>query len=150
MATSTAAARPVQRGHHPWNSRMLTRRQRAYRDQRPDVYNGVGPSMCCRDCLVQPSEGILPRSPYRVNSILPCALSSHAARAFLELTEYLGEDAGGGRVLIHHKIRQSDLAAMAGVARENVSRVLSDWKRRDLVTRYHLNDLTTLKRYAVS
>jgi Crp-like helix-turn-helix domain len=46
-----------------------------------------------------------------------------------------GEDAGAGRVLIRHKIGQSDLAAMAGVARENVSRVLSDWKRRDLVTR---------------
>ena len=53
-----------------------------------------------------------------------------------------------------------DSAAMAGVARENVSRVLSDWKRRDLVTpslqlpqRYNdncLNNITTLKRYAVS
>jgi CRP/FNR family transcriptional regulator, cyclic AMP receptor protein len=73
------------------------------------------------------------------------------ARALLELTEYLGEDAGEGRILIRHKISQSDLAAMAGVARENVSRVLSDWKRRNLVTRssgyYCLNDLTTLKRY---
>jgi hypothetical protein len=41
---------------------------------------------------------------------------------------------------------------MAGVARENVSRALSDWKRRDLVTRssgfYCLNDITTLKRSA--
>ena len=40
---------------------------------------------------------------------------------------------------------------MAGVARENVSRALSDWKRRDLVTRssgfYCLNDIATLKRY---
>jgi hypothetical protein len=25
--------------------------------------------MCCRDCLVQPSGGILPRSSYRVSSI---------------------------------------------------------------------------------
>ena len=46
------------------------------------------------------------------------------------------------------------LLAMAGVARENVSRALSDWKRRDLVTRssgfYYLNDITTLKRYPAS
>jgi CRP-like cAMP-binding protein len=81
-------------------------------------------------------------------------VKARLARALLGLTEYLGEDAGGGRVLIRQKINQSDLAAMAGVARENVSRVLSDWKRRDLVTRssgfYCLNDITTLKRYAVS
>ena len=62
-------------------------------------------------------------------------VKARLARALLELTEYLGEDAGAGRVLIRHKITQSDLAAIAGVARENVSRVLSDWKRRDLVTR---------------
>jgi len=45
-----------------------------------------------------------------------------------------------------------DSAAMAGVARENVSRVLSDWKRRNLVTRssgfYCLNNITTDKRHA--
>jgi hypothetical protein len=41
---------------------------------------------------------------------------------------------------------------MAGVARENVSRALSDWKRRGLLTRssgfYSLNDIPTVKRYA--
>src|SRR5438034_2057433 len=81
-------------------------------------------------------------------------VKARLARALLELSEYLGEDAGEGRGLIRHKIGQSDLAAMAGVARENVSRALSDWKRRGLVTRssgfYCLNDVTTLKRYAVS
>jgi CRP-like cAMP-binding protein len=82
------------------------------------------------------------------------SVKARLARALLELTEYLGEDAGAGRVLMRHKINQRDLAAMAGVARENVSRALSDWKRRDLVTHssgfYCLNDITTLKRYAVS
>jgi thiamine monophosphate kinase len=29
----------------------------------------------------------------------------------------------------------SDIAAMAGIARENVSRILNDWKRRKLVSR---------------
>jgi hypothetical protein len=36
------------------------------------------------------------------------------ARALLELAEFLGEDRGSGRVLIRHKIKRSDLAAMAG------------------------------------
>jgi CRP-like cAMP-binding protein len=80
------------------------------------------------------------------------SVKARLARALLELTEYLGEDAGEGRVLIRHKISQSDLAAMAGTARENVSRVLSDWKRRNLVTRssgfYCLKNITTLKRHA--
>jgi len=39
---------------------------------------------------------------------------------------------------------------MAGVARENVSRALSDWRRGKLVTRstgyYCLNDIAKLKR----
>jgi CRP/FNR family transcriptional regulator, cyclic AMP receptor protein len=80
-------------------------------------------------------------------------VKARLARALLELAEYLGEDAGAGRILIRHKINQSDLAAMAGVARENVSRVLSGWNRQDLVTRssgfYYLNDVTTLQRHAV-
>ena len=48
-------------------------------------------------------------------------VKARVARALLGLTEYLGEDAGAGRILIRHKITQNDLAAMAGVARENVS-----------------------------
>ena len=79
-------------------------------------------------------------------------VKARLARALLELAEYLGEDAGAGRVLIRHRINQSDLAAMAGVARENVSRTLSDWRRRSLLTRssgfYCVNDITTLKRHA--
>ena len=37
--------------------------------------------------------------------------------------------------MIHQKIGQSDLAAMTGIARENLSRVFNDWRRRKLVTR---------------
>jgi CRP/FNR family cyclic AMP-dependent transcriptional regulator len=85
-----------------------------------------------------------------------CFLSVKArlARALLELGERVGEDDGAGRVIIRHKISQSDLAAMAGVARENVSRVISDWKRRQMVTRssglYRLNDIAALKRVSVA
>jgi len=66
------------------------------------------------------------------------------ARALLNLAEYVGKDNGGGHIQLHHKISQSDLAAMAGVARENVSRTMSDWRKRDIVTRlsdfYCIND----------
>ena len=77
-------------------------------------------------------------------------VKARLARALLQLAELAGEDDGAGRVVIHHKIGQSDLAAMAGAARENVSRVMCDWKRRKVVTRssgfYCLTDITTLKR----
>lgn len=69
------------------------------------------------------------------------------ARALLNLAEYAGEE-NGGRIELRHKISQSDLAAMAGVARENVSRTMSDWRKRDIVTRssdyYCINDSTAL------
>ena len=53
----------------------------------------------------------------------------------LELAQEFGQDVGAGRIVIRQKIGQSDLAAMAGIARENVSRILNDWKRRKLVSR---------------
>jgi CRP/FNR family cyclic AMP-dependent transcriptional regulator len=77
-------------------------------------------------------------------------VKARLARALLELAEYLGERDGTGRLVIRHKITQSDLAAMAGVARENVSRAMSHWKRHNVVTQssghYCLTDLATLKR----
>ena len=36
--------------------------------------------------------------------------------------------------MFHERISQADLAAMAGVARENVSRVLSEWRQKKIVT----------------
>ena len=40
----------------------------------------------------------------------------------VELAEHLGRETESGRIVILHKIRQSDIAAMAGVARENGAR----------------------------
>ena len=57
------------------------------------------------------------------------------ARALLELARDFGQDVGSGRIVIRHKIAHNDLAAMVGTARENVTRVLNDWKRTKLVTR---------------
>jgi len=66
-------------------------------------------------------------------SFLP--LRGRVASTLLELAENFGQDVGSGRIVIRQKIGQSDIAAMAGIARENVSRILNDWKRRKLVSR---------------
>jgi CRP-like cAMP-binding protein len=66
-------------------------------------------------------------------SFLP--LRGRVALTLLELAEHFGENVGSGRIVIRQKFGQSDLAAMAGIARENVNRILADWKRRKLITR---------------
>src|SRR5262249_52749869 len=63
------------------------------------------------------------------------SVKGRVARALLNLAEAFGHDLGQGRILIRQKVSQSDLAAMAGIARENVSRVLNDWVHRSLVSR---------------
>jgi CRP/FNR family transcriptional regulator, cyclic AMP receptor protein len=80
------------------------------------------------------------------------SLRGRVARTLLELAENFGEDVGSGRIVIHQKIRQSDLAALAGIARETVSRILNDWKRRKLVSHlsgyYCLEDKAQLEHQA--
>ena len=66
-------------------------------------------------------------------SFLP--LKGRVARALLDLAEAFGQDVGQGRILIRQKVSQSDVASMAGIARENVSRILNDWIRDKLVSR---------------
>ena len=78
------------------------------------------------------------------------SVKGRVARAVLSLAEAFGRDLGQGRILIRQKVSQSDLAAMAGIARENVSRVLNDWAGRSLVRRlagyYCLDDRSALQR----
>lgn len=62
-------------------------------------------------------------------------VKGRVARALLDLAKAFGNDVGGGRVVIRQKLSQSDVAAMAGIARENVSRILNEWMRLKLVTR---------------
>ena len=68
------------------------------------------------------------------------------ARALLNVAEYVGEDKGGGRIQLRLKISQGDLAAMAGVARENVSRTMSEWRKRDVVTRSSYRQILVMVR----
>jgi CRP-like cAMP-binding protein len=66
-------------------------------------------------------------------SFLP--LKGRVARALVDLAEAFGEDLDGKRIIIRQKISQSDVAAMAGIARENVSRILNEWIREKLLSR---------------
>jgi CRP/FNR family cyclic AMP-dependent transcriptional regulator len=80
------------------------------------------------------------------------SLKGRVAQALLGLAEAFGNDVGAGRVLIRQKVTQSDLAAMTGIARENVSRILSEWMRQKYLTRlagyYCLENRTLLEREA--
>jgi CRP/FNR family transcriptional regulator, cyclic AMP receptor protein len=63
------------------------------------------------------------------------SLRGRIAQALLELAEHFGQDVGPGRIVIRQRVRHIDLAAMAGVARENVTRIVNDWQRRKVVSR---------------
>ena len=75
---------------------------------------------------------------------------ARVAQALLSLAEKVGEVEEGGGVLIPHAINQADIAAMAGVARENTSRILSELEREKLVAKssgvYRIADKAKLKR----
>lgn len=60
-------------------------------------------------------------------------VKARIARALLQFAEHLGREIGGDHIELVHKIQQTELASMAGVARESVSRALSDWKRQNVV-----------------
>src|SRR6516164_4713005 len=55
-------------------------------------------------------------------SFLP--LRGRVAVTLLELAEHFGESVGEDRIMIRQKFKQPDLAAMAGIARENLNRIL--------------------------
>ena len=89
----------------------------------PELYNDVVTTLAAR--LRQTDEDLAASSFYTVRS--------RVARALLQFAHHLGEEARPGRVLIRHRITQGDLAAMAGVARESVSRTFGEWQRQKIV-----------------
>jgi CRP/FNR family transcriptional regulator, cyclic AMP receptor protein len=76
-------------------------------------------------------------------------VKARVACALVSLGELFGEEQGADPIVIRYKINQNDLAAMVGTARENVSRVLSGWKKRKIVTRssgyWRLDDIASLR-----
>jgi CRP/FNR family cyclic AMP-dependent transcriptional regulator len=63
------------------------------------------------------------------------SLKGRVARALLGMAEGFGRDVGAGRILIGHKVTQGDVAAMAGIARENASRIMNEWVRAGVISR---------------
>jgi CRP/FNR family cyclic AMP-dependent transcriptional regulator len=92
---------------------------------RPEIYQHLTAVLARR---LRDTNGALAATTF-----LP--LKGRLARALLDLAAAFGQDVGDGRVLVRQKMTQSDLAAMAGIARENVSRILNDWTRAKLVSR---------------
>jgi CRP/FNR family transcriptional regulator, cyclic AMP receptor protein len=80
------------------------------------------------------------------------SLKGRVAQALLSLAEAFGKDVGSNQILIRQKVSQSDLAAMTGIARENVSRILNEWMRQDYLARlagyYCVKDRPSLEREA--
>jgi CRP-like cAMP-binding protein len=78
------------------------------------------------------------------------SLKGRVARVLLSLAEAFGHEVGKGRILIRQKVTQTDLAAMAGISRENVSRILSQWMREAVISRlagyYCLESSTEIER----
>lgn len=97
----------------------------AFAGGHPDVYQHLVTLLAAR---LRDTDGVV-----AAGSFLP--LKGRVARALLDLSEAFGQDVGQGRILIRQKVSQGDIAAMAGIARENVSRILNDWIRDKLVSR---------------
>jgi CRP/FNR family transcriptional regulator len=57
------------------------------------------------------------------------------ARTLLGISEILGQPSGARGRLLPDTIRQRDIAALAGVARETANRILGEWERSKLVTK---------------
>ena len=114
----------------------------AFAQKRPEIYKSLVTLLATR--LRETDSGIA------AGSFLP--LKGRVASTLLELADHFGQDVGSGRVVIRQKIGQSDLAALTGIARETVSRILNDWKRHKLVSRlsgyYCLENKAQLERQA--
>jgi CRP-like cAMP-binding protein len=97
----------------------------AFGQSRPDLYRHVATLLARR---LRDTDDALVATNF-------LSVKGRVARALLSLADAFGRDVGQGQTLIRQKVSQSDLAAMAGIARENVSRVLHEWETRSLVKR---------------
>lgn len=88
----------------------------------------------------------------RAQDFLP--LTGRVAQTLLRLSTAFGRPVEEGRTLIHHKITHASIASMVGVARENVSRTLSNWQRDKVISRisgyYCIENMAALREMAHS
>jgi len=96
-----------------------------FAEKRPELYKYLVKllSMRLRETDAAIAAGSFLPSEGRLASIL------------FELADDFGQDVGDGRTIIRQKIGQGDLAAMAGLSRENASRIINDWERRKMISR---------------
>jgi CRP/FNR family transcriptional regulator, cyclic AMP receptor protein len=97
----------------------------AFAEERPEVYKSLVRLLAQR---LREVDRVVAAGSF-------LSLKGRIARTMLELADYFGQEVESGRIVIRQKIGQNDLAAMAGIARENVTRVLNDWQRHKVVTR---------------
>jgi len=116
----------------------------AFAEQHPEVYKSLVKLLAQR---LRETDSVVAASSF-------LSLKGRVARTMLELAQHFGQEVAPGRIVIRQKIGQSDLAAMAGIARENVTRVLNDWQRHKIVSRlsgyYCLEDKPQLEHQIVS
>lgn len=62
-------------------------------------------------------------------------VAGRVARALLSLARVLGEASPDGGILLPHRISQSDIAGLAGAARENASRAINSLLRAGVLQR---------------
>jgi CRP-like cAMP-binding protein len=97
----------------------------AFAGEKPEIYRYLTKLLAAR---LRDTDKLI-----AAGSFLP--LKGRVARALLDLANAFGKNVGGTRVVIRQKVSQGDLAAMAGIARENVSRIMNEWMRVNIVTR---------------
>jgi CRP/FNR family transcriptional regulator, cyclic AMP receptor protein len=80
------------------------------------------------------------------------SLKGRVARTMLDLASHFGQEVAPGRIVIRQKIGHNDLGALAGIARENLTRVLNNWQRHKVLSRlsgyYCLEDKRQLEHQA--
>lgn len=100
--------------------------------------------------LVKVLAARLRQADKHIASLAFLSVKGRVAHALLELAKTVGLENGSGEVLIPRMINQKGLAAMSGVARENVNRVLGDFQRSKVVSRsseaYRIDDRAELER----
>jgi CRP-like cAMP-binding protein len=114
----------------------------AFAEEHPEVYKSLVKLLAHR---LRGTDTIVAATSF-------LALKGRIARTMLGLADHFGQEVAPGRIVIRQKIGQNDLAAMAGMARENLTRVLNDWQRHKVLSRlsgyYCLEDKTQLEHQA--
>ena len=114
----------------------------AFAEEHPEVYKSLVKLLAHR---LRDTDAVVAASSF-------LSLKGRVARTVLELVDHFGHEVAPGRIVIRQKIGHNDLAAMAGIARENLTRVLNNWQRNKLLSRlsgyYCLEDKIQLEHQA--